>query len=117
MSFGQITVDFPKSLFFGQPIIDSYLLHEELQMLTIILDEKIEVKLEEIKNDPIVDKILVNYKANLKSGRITHKLMRPEGSKSVANRLKGVKKMYNSTSGRPRIYIDNTVDFLESLDK
>jgi hypothetical protein len=115
ISFGQITVDFSKSLFFGQPIIDAYLLHEELQMLTIVLDNKAEEQVKTYDNYATIQDILVIYKANLKSGKINHTIIRPSGSKNVIERIEKLKNLYKSTSGRPRLYIDNTIDFLNSL--
>jgi hypothetical protein len=45
LSYGEITVDFEYSLFFGRPIIDAYLLHDQLQLYTAVLDHNIEKKL------------------------------------------------------------------------
>ena len=123
ISYGVITVDFKKSLFFGQPIIDSFLLHNELQMLTVIMDEKFDVKFKELKkNDPIkkddiTGKMLTTYKANLKSGRITHTLIRPVTSTTLDNTTESIIKLYDLVSGRPRLYIDNTLEFLRELKK
>src|SRR5438045_8872602 len=67
ISFGEITVDFEKSLFFGQPIIDAYLLHEELQMLTVVLDNHAEFKINSFSKFGILDDaVITKYKTNLK---------------------------------------------------
>jgi hypothetical protein len=113
LSYGKITVDKEGSLFFGQPIIDAYLLHEDLHMLTAILDEKIQVKIREMNTDSFIDSLLTSYRANLKSGRVTHIVLRPKDK--IDAWLESVTKMYDLTSGKSRIYIDNTVDFLTSL--
>lgn len=119
ISFGQVTVDFENSLFFGQPIIDSFLLHNELEMLTVIVDEKFEVQLNSLLTDAkleiAIDNFIVSYRANLKSGKIRHKLIKPF-KKSLSKRIEKVSALYFNTSGSPRKYIDNTLDFFESLD-
>ncbi|RYY45118.1 MAG: hypothetical protein EOO06_17065 [Chitinophagaceae bacterium] len=114
ISFGEITVDFEQSLFFGQPIIDAYLLHEELQMITAIMDNNFEVKLKTFDTDTLITNMIIDYKANLKSGRITHKLMKPF-RKNIPTRIQSLTKLYDLTSGRPRLYIDNTIEFLKSI--
>lgn len=115
VSFGQVTVDFNTSLFFGQPIIDAYLLHEDLQMLTVVVDHHAEVKLKSYMGNRNISEMLVTYKANLKSGRITHQLLRPMAQKDVKGRIDQVTKLYEQVSGRPRLYIDYTIEFLNAL--
>ena len=114
ISYGEITVDFKNSLFFGQPIIDSYLLHDDLHMLTSILDHHAENRLKEIGKQELFDKFITSYKANMKSGKVTHKLMRPYPD-SLVDRIKNTEKFYGTVSGKPRIYIDNTIEFYNQL--
>lgn len=115
ISFGHVTVDFANSLFFGQPIIDAYLLHEDLQMLTVVCDNHFDVKLRSFEDSKVILDLLVSYKANMKSGRITHTLMRPQNSKRIKEGIENVGKLYDQVSGRPRLYVDNTIEFLKSL--
>jgi hypothetical protein len=42
MSIGMLTADFENSIFFGQPLIDAYLLQDQLKYYGIIADNKIE---------------------------------------------------------------------------
>lgn len=114
ISFGKITVNFEKSLFFGQPIIDAYLLHEELLMLTVILDNSVEEKIKALDKYDILKGILVEYRANLKSGKISHTLFRPYGKKLYDERIEALGNLYKSTYGKPRLYIDNTLDFIKA---
>jgi hypothetical protein len=115
ISFGEVTVDFEKSLFFGQPIIDSYLLHEDLSLLSIIIDHKAENQLnsyiEEIYN---YENLVTNYEVPMKFGKVNHKLIRPTNF-TLKDRINGIKHLYSGTSGKPRIYLDNTLKFWESL--
>ena len=115
ISFGEITVDFENSLFYGQPIIDAYLLHEELIMLTAIVDHNFEIQLEKLPKDTLIESMLGSCKANLRSGKITHQVLKPSGKGVAAERILILKKMYKNTSGKPRIYIDNTIEFYSTL--
>ena len=110
LSYGKITVNFEKSLFFGQPIIDAYLLHENFQMLTVVLDHNFEKQYSLVKKDNIPTHFLVDYKVNLKTAKVTHKVFRPVAPR-LAKAIESLKNHYLSVSGYPRIYIDNTMDF------
>lgn len=114
ISYGKITVDFNKSLFFGQPIIDAYLLHDELHMLSVIIDHNFEIKITPYIDDPLYF-VIADYRANLKSGKITHKIMKPSAQNEITERISSLDNLYHSVSGKPRAYIDNTIDFLKSL--
>lgn len=115
ISFGEISVDFNNSLFFGKPIIDAHLLHDELQMMTVILDNAAEVKIKSYDEPEMINAVLVPYKANLRSGKINHTLLRPYQGKVTENQLTHLLELYKTTYGKPRTYIDNTLDFLNSL--
>ncbi|HYF31499.1 MAG TPA: hypothetical protein VD993_10310 [Chitinophagaceae bacterium] len=116
ISAGLISVDFKNSLFFGQPIIDAYLLHEELQMLTVISDHNFETRLQSL-NDKFLLQLFELYKANLRSGRVMHRILKPQYPKYVDEHVEKIRGHYKTVSGRPRIYIDNTIEFLNSLPK
>jgi hypothetical protein len=113
IAYGQITVDFNKSLFFGKPIIDAYLLHEELQMITAIFHHSFEVKIQEYI-DELIGCVFSDYKANLKSGRVTHAVMHPYDGAAIVKHIEELTKIYKFVSGRSRLYIDNTIEFLKS---
>lgn len=115
ISFGYTTVDFSKSIFFGQPIVDAFLLHEELKMLSIILDNNIEKQIRSYLNEKFIKTITTEYKAFLKTGRITHILIRPYGQNEIKKTIDNVSKLYQQVSGQPRIYYDNTLEFLKSM--
>ncbi len=119
LSYGRISVDFENSLFFGQPIIDAFLLQEELQLYTAIIDHLFESKLSDFnKNESFIslkEKATTNYKANLKTGKVTHLLLKPSINYEIKDHISNVEKLYSSVSGRPRLYVDNTLEFLKSL--
>jgi len=115
LSFGKMTVDFEKSLFFGKPLIDAYLLQEDLNLLSVIIDNKFEKQMgnynEKVFNR---DNIICNYDVPMKFGKIKHELIRPSPN-TLEDRLLGLESLYLNTSGKPRIYLDNTLKFWESL--
>lgn len=115
ISFGEITVDFDKSLFFGKPIIDSYLLHDELNLMSVIIDHNAEKRFEQDKTKiENYSRLVVDYEVPMKFGKVKHKLLRPS-SYTIEERISGFGDFYYSVSGKPRIYHDNTIAFWRSL--
>ncbi|HTB05805.1 MAG TPA: hypothetical protein VK806_02545 [Bacteroidia bacterium] len=112
LSYGEITVDTAKSIYFGQPIIDAYLLGEELQMYAVIMDHEFELKAKELSREKFKNSF-VAYKAPLKSGRATHSLIRAY-NKDV--HVSSLNSLYSKSYGRPRQYIDNTMAFVNEVD-
>lgn len=136
VSFGNVTADFKKSLFFGKAFIDAYKLQDELYMYGIVLDHKVEKKLSSLKNKSFY---CIKSKTPTKSGLISHyninwplwsyltneksvnsnhdeydlreklKLLNYDDSISI------MENFYKDMSGHPRKYIDNTMDFINSL--
>lgn len=121
LSYGEITVDFNNSLFFGRPIIDAYLLHDQLQLYAAILDNNFEARLNALQLPKDFPRIIFDYKANMKYGRTFHKIIPPgKETDGYKQNTEQVKKIYESVSGSPRIYVDNTLEllhFLETLEK
>lgn len=111
LSFGEITVDYDKSIFFGQPIIDAYLLHDDLNLYSVICDNNFERRLKEIDPEFLTD-FFIWHKAALKSGKINHYLLGTLNDYR-AESIENLKKLYNTVSGKPRQYIDNTIEFIE----
>lgn len=114
LSYGEVTLDFKNSLFFGRPIIDAYLLHDELNMYSAILDNRIEDKISTftLHND-VVD-LFISVKVPLKKGKVQHLIIKPP-SPNIEKHINDIKKLYKSVSGAPRLYIDNTLDFIGNL--
>lgn len=112
ISYGEVTVDFENSLFFGRPIIDAYLLHDQLHMYSAVLDHHFEKIIQTFTLHEFFQKSFISYNACLKTGKVHHKLVCPPLSKYVESQIENCKALYNTVSGSPRIYIDNTIDFL-----
>ncbi len=120
ISYGRITADFDKSLFFGKGLIDAYTLQEQLFIYGVVLDEKIEKK---AKQYPYMIKgYCIKSKTYMKSGSITHYIINwmfksdNYNKSSESNKNKGISIMesfYSDMSGYPRKYIDNTIECIE----
>lgn len=112
LAHGEITIDTDKSIFFGQPIIDSFLLQEELKYYGLILHHSVEKHLKNIDDENYnVKNILFNGKTPTKSGSITYSNLKywlPD--KEILKLDQILDKLYESVSGGARIYVDNTID-------
>ena len=122
IAHGKISVNKSGAIFFGQPIIDAYLLEEDVHHYGIACHSTIDSY---IDKSIVTDYSLFNLyldKAILKSGNITHLMcdwynnttsfidMFPDKSTGI-NGI--IKKLYLGVSGSPRRYIDNTLEMYE----
>jgi hypothetical protein len=115
ISYGLMTLDFENSIFFGQPLIDAYLLAEELYFYGIIVHGSAEQKINaHIKNLGFI----INYLCPLKNGTVNHQTVYPMflpliEEEDKVNPLtvtlrKSIEKLRYKTSGNIRKYVDNT---------
>jgi hypothetical protein len=116
MSLGMLTADFENSIFFGQPLIDAYLLQDQLKYYGIIADNKIEEyiinKNRQLKqNEPKVDRAFIKLKTPFKSGSITHYNLHLD---SVSQEQ--FEDLYKNVSGEPRKYVDNTIEMFKLMN-
>jgi hypothetical protein len=117
ISHGLFTADFNKSLYFGKPLIESYLLQKELMYYGCICDHHVE---KIINEHPSNKYQLIHYPTPFKSGDVTHlNLNWIEYLKGCGSTLpkefyiKLVEQFYFSVSGNPRKYVDNTLNFIK----
>ena len=124
IAYGNMAIDFKKSIFFGQPLIDCYYLQDELLFYGIIVHGSIEEKIETIldaKKQPYLKSLIRDYKCPLKSGIPNHLTIFPmyarldsenfqAGKKQIEESLK---KFRFETSGQLRKYVDNTVTYIK----
>jgi hypothetical protein len=114
VSFGEITLDKSNSIYFGQPIIDAFQLHEELLLYSVIADHSFEKQAEKLKAD-VLEKQFEFYETPLKSGKSNHNILKPV-PQHKEEIISNVNKLYRSVSGKPRQYIDNTLEFLNKVN-
>jgi hypothetical protein len=119
VAYGKMTLDFNNSIFFGQPLIDAYLLQEELNFYGIVAHASIEYK-SGFKTDLSV----YNYLCPFKNGAAHHYTIAPItffsplfSDKEYNILVKSISNLGMKTSGSLRKYIGNTtlyVDFLRT---
>ena len=121
IAFGTMTIDINRSIFFGQPLIDAYLLQEELNFYGIIVHSSAHMRIE-AKGAPFI----FNYMCPLKNGNAYHLTISPMHGvfrnntmfKHAYDKLViAIKNLRFNTSGHVRKYIDNTEAYINSLPK
>ena len=110
---GQLTCDMPKQLFFGQALIDAYLLEENIHYYGILVHHTAESSVLEPENDGIFKDI----KAPLKCGRVSHYELLwyvDDNIPNIQEEIKAaLKNIRQTVSDAPRKYIDNTLDVIK----
>lgn len=124
MAFGKITVDSNSQLYFGQPLIDAYLLEEELQYYGVILHHTAEEKILSITVPPNsgFKFNFMQIPTKLRQGTVNHLNVNWfDLARNVKNKGYDLRKYLNdiklTVSGAPRRYLDNTMEALEQEEK
>jgi hypothetical protein len=121
IAYGKQTADFKKSLFFGKPLIDAFELQNELKLYGVVLHDSVEKRMTEIDEIEYLKNhdFLKWYSIPMKSDRINHYLVNWTDKLIIEKNdpSKMVSSLYNSVSGKPRKYVDNTLEFLDWLKK
>ena len=119
MAYGEFTADFKKNVFCGIPLVDAYLLGEELGFYGVTLHHTFQRKLVDLGelNHFVKENWIIEYDTPFKSsGKSKHycinwlKAVKDDKTDEVENR---VKEFYLSSSGRIRLYVDNTLAFMD----
>ena len=118
LSQGMFTYDKDNELYFGRPLVNASLLHDELYYYGIVVHHSAE---KIIKNNISVDCPYGISPVNLKKGKTSHyhliwNMMRLNLSHgNITNTaVKWLEKIQESVSGAPRIYIDNTIAIIRN---
>lgn len=125
IAHGIVTVNKSLNLFVGQPIIDAYLMEEEVNYLGATCHSSIDMYLNKYKSR-LIDILLFKSKTPLKSGSISHRNLdwfeylsechyddnKEKFEKSIIEKFE---KLYETVSGSPRRYIDNSMDLIMKL--
>ncbi len=121
IAYGKQTADFDNSLHFGKPLIDAYELQNEILLYGVVLHHTMEQYLRakkmmiEIENTD-----LYKYEVPIKAGKINHYIV---DWLATFDRIKDerykkdefLRELYESVSGSPRRYVDNTISFIKWL--
>ncbi len=125
LSFGTLTVDREKQIFFGQPLIDAYLLEEDLLYFGVILHHSAE---KEICSWYSQMPYFLEIPTKLKSGTSNHlNLIWPSAYEIISSDLcptgycldplEVMRNLKFIMSGAPRRYLDNTIEVIEEIKK
>lgn len=106
---GNITCDMPKQLFFGQALIDAYLLEENVQYYGIVVHHTAEKSVMDLADD-----IYRNTLVPLKSGKISHFEL-VWYSEPLDEVKLGLDRIRLSVSDSPRKYVDNTNSIIDTF--
>ncbi len=118
IAYGLFTADQEKSIYFGQPLIDAYLLQDELKYYGSIIHHTAEYEFQQRCPNEFY-KMTFKYKSpvgnsyvqhwNLNWVDVTQSLSKPIDLVSLENLL------YCSVSGSARKYVDNTFEFVRAV--
>lgn len=114
IAYGKVTCDMSKQLFFGQALIDAYLLEENVQFYGVLVHHTAEEYV--IKSLP--NNIFRDIQAPLKSGKISHyELIWYNTEGNSTETIEALNHLRTTVSDAPRKYIDNTLDVIKLPQK
>lgn len=129
IAHGIISINKSEQIYFGQPIIDAYLIEEDVNYLGVVCHNSIDVYLKNL-NSTFLDKHYKFLEAPLKSGYINHYvldyfyLLLDKGTRKELKREEKIelienvfKEFYCNVSGSARRYVDNTLNVFKKMDE
>lgn len=126
IAYGEISLNKSEQIYFGQAIIDAYLMQEDVNYMGVVAHNSVDNYLNTIKKsvnlkETELDNLLFEDKTPLKCGSLIHYNLN-WFKKAVVKESKDLKEkriieLINNfkfnTSGSPRKYIDNTNEFFK----
>lgn len=110
---GRLTANFQNSIFCGRPLIDAYLLQDELVACAAVLHHSAERAIDTaFGTDAEVAKPR-RVPIALRDGIINHCVIQWRTGQSPAQARQQVEKLYDVVSGKPRRYVDNTLAYMK----
>lgn len=126
IAHGEISLNKAEQIYFGQPIIDAYLLEEDVNFVGVLCHYSVDEYMRSNKLFPNNSYRFIE--APLKSGQIKHNVLdffynllnSEEQSSDDKSKLRSIIKcfedFYPTVSGSPRRYIDNSIKVIEKLN-
>ena len=124
IALGTISVNKEQQIYFGQPLIDAYLLQDEVNYYGIVAHNSIDSYLHTLDPELPAAKLFFEVKTPMKAGKITHRnidwfyflgsyknSLTEEKREKLHYYLDSLKTL---VSGAPRKYIDNTLEIFEA---
>lgn len=136
IAFGKMTLDIDKSIFFGQPLIDAYLLHDEFHFYGVVAHHTAKQEIDKGNKGEIYG--IMEYLCPFKNGKQNHltiypahtallQNISPELPMTVSMRdsfirqqqmiFESIKELRNKTPEHLVKYIDNTEEYLNYVKK
>ncbi|NML57814.1 hypothetical protein [Chryseobacterium cheonjiense] len=112
IAYGDISIDSVKQIFFGQPLIDAFLLQEDVDYFGVVAHNSIDAFIQEYNLFQDIEEYVFEIQTPLKSGKITHLNLRyfPFLIYDEVDKMNlYLEKFKVSMSGRPRKYLENTI--------
>lgn len=121
---GEMIFDENNKLFFGKALVDAYLLEEELCYYGIVFHESTEEIVERFLEKGVNKSFIIEeYSVPFKKGRSKHfhiawhKMNETNQAANISETAKGwLKALRKTVSGNPRVYLDNTINMIESSE-
>ena len=128
VAHGKITADFQRSIFFGRPLIDAYLLQEEMKLASVVLHHTCEHKILSYDHKapidgsgrcleyptPFVGGVVNHMHLNWLEYLILYRIDKEDDKTAEMDRhIERLRDLYLTVSGHPRVYIDNTLKFFD----
>lgn len=114
IAHGVQTANFDLDLHFGRPLIEAYLLQEELYLYGVVLHHSMEQHLENKGMMTSLKRLeLLRYPTPMKSGKINHYITNWVYFDDQGKVSRAVNRLYGNVSGNLRKYVDNTVEFVQ----
>lgn len=120
VAFGDIVVDEEQNLFCGQPIIDAYLLEEDLQYMGVVFHHSFEDVYERLSDTRFhrINAWIKEAQTPFKYGKRIHlNLNYPIAGAKTYNFLDIVRNQRLYSSGDARKYVDNTLEMLKLFEQ
>jgi hypothetical protein len=122
MAYGEISINKSNQIYFGQPIIDAYILEEEVNYFGVVAHNSIEKYYHDNIEKSVSGLILSEFKTPLKCGTISHLnllwfINELEPKTDYDSLKEKIKNFQFNISGSPRRYIDNTLNIIEIIQK
>jgi hypothetical protein len=126
VALGEMTLDYANSIFFGQPLIDAYLLQDELVFYGIVVHATAEEEIDKANQEKKTINFVKRYLCPFKAGSSYHLTIYPlysdpsvlkmeKYTEDGAKLSKSVTALKYRTSGHLRKYVDNTETYLKMV--
>lgn len=126
IAHGLISVNKSEQIYFGQPIIDAYLIEEDVNFFGIVCHNSVDSIIRKNINIEIINRCFKFIETPLKCGYLNHyildwyyPLVRDLQDLSDDDKMAYIisihKEFYDTVSGSPRKYIDNSIKLLRKM--